>query len=277
MRGVLAGVTGAGLLLMTGFSAQAAPPPDLENLVNSRSGQSEAAIRGRGYEFISSERRGDRVISLWWNENRRQCVEIVTYNGRFISIDSAPPGRCRRNEGPGFPGGPGGGRPPFGQTPQEVRDLVGMPFGPAEAQLRSRGFRFSRAASGSGPRTAFWWGPSQRYCLSIVSANGRFQTLTTTAYEACRDGGSNDPYPGPGYPGGGNRPIRDFSSFPGLRIPDADARLTGAGYGVVDRFRSGNSFYVIWYNRQNRQCLQMTNADSRVRDVRDILNHPQCR
>jgi len=276
MRGVLAGVVGAGLWLLSSAAAKAAPPPDLENLVNSRAGQSEMAVRGRGYEFVSSERRGDRIVSLWWNENRRQCVEIVTVDGRFISIDSAPPGRCRRNEGPGFPGGPGGGgRPPFGSTPPELRDLVGMPFGPAENQLRSRGFRFSRVASGGGPRTAFWWAAGQRYCLSIVSGGGRFQTLTVTANDACRDG--SDPYPGPGYPGGGPRPIRDFSSFPGLRIPDADARLTGAGYGVVDRFRSGSTFYVIWYNRQNRQCLQMTNADARVRDVRDIFSHPQCR
>jgi len=271
-------------------TAFAAPPPDLRDLVGARAGQAENAIRARGYIDVDREQRPGRSIVFWWNQQRGNCVAIETTNGRYQSIDVTPPARCRQGGpggpgfpggpgGPGFPGGPGGpggpgfGQPQFGSTPPGVRDLVGIGSIAGENALRNRGFRFSQAASGGGPRNAFWWAPDQRYCLSVISANNRFQALSVTTDQACRTGViGSPPRPGPG-----GRPIVDFSYFPGMRIPDADARLGNAGFTVVDRFRSGNSFYVIWYNRGARQCLQMTNANSRVVDVRDIRTHPRCR
>lgn len=48
------------------------------------------------------------------------------------------------------------------------------------------------------------------------------------------------------------------------------------GFDNVDSFSSGNTLYGMYYNRRTGQCVQMTNADSQVYDIREIGTHPRC-
>ena len=57
----------------------------------------------------------------------------------------------------------------------------------------------------------------------------------------------------------------------------ADGELTRRGFKNVDGFKSGNTAYTIWSRRDTHQCVQMTVAEGRVEDVRDIGTHPKCR
>jgi len=49
------------------------------------------------------------------------------------------------------------------------------------------------------------------------------------------------------------------------------------GFRSVDSFSSGDTTYGIYYRPESNQCVQVTNADSRVYDIRDIGSHPKCR
>lgn len=86
-----------------------------------------------------------------------------------------------------------------------------------------------------------------------------------------------------GRPGGGQRPgaggvrpalISDINGMDSIRAID---EMTARGFRNVDSFSSGNSLYGIYFNPRTRQCVQLTNANSRVLDARDIRIHPKCR
>ncbi|MBX7053970.1 MAG: hypothetical protein K1X36_03365 [Pyrinomonadaceae bacterium] len=59
------------------------------------SGQSE--LEYRGYVFVKTGEGGDRKWSNYWNGSRRQCITVVTYNGRFDSIVDSPAFDCGRD------------------------------------------------------------------------------------------------------------------------------------------------------------------------------------
>jgi len=106
------------LAAATGMTASAAlaqdTPYDLRDLVNARAAGGETQMQMRGFTAIGSEAGGDRKWTYWWHPQRRQCVSIATFNGKFDSIVSAPEADCRRWGGdrPGRPDRPGSGDRP---------------------------------------------------------------------------------------------------------------------------------------------------------------------
>lgn len=79
-------------------------PNDLRDMVYARAGQAEAELQRRGYVAVRTETGSDRTWTNWWNADRRQCVSIVTRNGRYDSIVTAPAPDCRGGDRPGRPG-----------------------------------------------------------------------------------------------------------------------------------------------------------------------------
>lgn len=63
----------------------------------------------------------------------------------------------------------------------------------------------------------------------------------------------------------------------GMNSIKAIDTMTSRGFANVDSFDSGNTQYGIFYNRATHVCAQLTMADGKVLDARDIKTHPKCR
>ncbi|MCB1023739.1 MAG: hypothetical protein KDB79_05085 [Acidobacteria bacterium] len=81
-------------------------PNDLRNLIGIRASSGEMELRNRGFEFIKSTSDTDRSWSNFWHRNRRLCITVVTFGGRYDSITSSPAFDCNQG-GTGNAGGPG--------------------------------------------------------------------------------------------------------------------------------------------------------------------------
>ena len=55
------------------------------------------------------------------------------------------------------------------------------------------------------------------------------------------------------------------------------SELEQRGFRQVDNFTSGDTRYSIQWREATRQCVQVTIADGRLYDLRDIGQHPKCR
>ncbi|CDO37013.1 MULTISPECIES: hypothetical protein [Novosphingobium] len=53
--------------------------------------------------------------------------------------------------------------------------------------------------------------------------------------------------------------------------------MMNRGFTNVDSFDSGNTQYGIFYKRSTGVCAQLTMADGKVVDARDIKTHPKCK
>ena len=73
---------------------------------------------------------------------------------------------------------------------------------------------------------------------------------------------------------GGSVPIEDLKGMDAVKAIDA---MTSRGFAGVDTITSGSTLYHIYYLASTHQCVQMTTADNRVVDIRDIETHPKCR
>jgi hypothetical protein len=74
-------------------------PRDLRDLVGQRASSGESQLRNRGFVWIKTTEGSDRKWSNWWNNGRRLCISVQTYDGRYASIVTAPRFDCERGGG----------------------------------------------------------------------------------------------------------------------------------------------------------------------------------
>ena len=77
--------------------------------------------------------------------------------------------------------------------------------------------------------------------------------------------------------GSGGSQTGGLSGLSGTDSIAAIDTMTERGFANVDTLESGETQYGIFYNRRSRVCAQLTMADGRVVDARDIQTHPKCR
>lgn len=71
-------------------------------------------------------------------------------------------------------------------------------------------------------------------------------------------------------------PRSDLAGIEGMNSIEAIDVMTARGFRNVDSFSSGNTQYGIFYKAATGLCAQLTMADTRVLEARDIQTHPEC-
>ena len=268
---------GTAILLLLSFSVFAQNTPrDLRDLVGARGSSGERELQNRGYSFVKTEEGGDRKWSYWWNNNRRTCVSVVTYQGRYSSITTSPSADCGQysdNSNNNSNGRQGvtvyseknyrGSSQSFGvgRFLSAGNQLGALRNDDASSVVVERGFRVrlceNEGSSGAGE------GRCEEY------GEGRFNLRyndKASYIEVNRIGGG----------GGGGRQV-DLSDLEGIRASSGEQEMRSRGFRNVDNFRSGSTRYSIWWRSRSRQCIQVAIANGRYDSVTDIGQHDRCR
>ncbi|WP_374274950.1 hypothetical protein [Brevundimonas sp.] len=72
-------------------------------------------------------------------------------------------------------------------TPSDVRDLVGVRASSGEAELVRRGYVNAGGQPGDDRVWTYWWNQGRGVCLSVVTMNGRYDSIIMTPSPDCRD------------------------------------------------------------------------------------------
>lgn len=67
----------------------------LDDLVGARGAGAETELLARGYVDRNARQSNGRPTVTWWNADTRDCVDVVTYDGRVESIRPVDAARCR--------------------------------------------------------------------------------------------------------------------------------------------------------------------------------------
>jgi hypothetical protein len=140
----------------------------LADLVGARGSSGEMELQSRGYQPARTE----GLTTYWWNPGTSSCARVVTADGRYQSVDTVAPAQC---QGSGASSTVAGGPPP------DIADMVGARAGQAEMGMNSRGY----AATRTSGLTSFWWNQSTGVCAQIVTSDGRYQSISAVAPNAC--------------------------------------------------------------------------------------------
>jgi uncharacterized protein with FMN-binding domain len=236
----------------------AAKTPSLADLVGARGSSGEAALEQRGYVYITGyEGSNNSKHSYWWNSSAKHCAHVVTADGRYTSITDGTRSDCNQKDDSG--------------TGAAVAAVAGAAL---LAGILSHKSHHKEGATYDETQTQEF-----EYGYRDGLYNGSYHNATRSeAYARGYEQGVNERQANLRHHsgrGGYSAAVRisDIQGMDSIRAFDV---MTSRGFTGVDSFTTGSTQYGIYYNRNTRQCVQITNADNRVYDIRDISQHPKC-
>lgn len=235
----------------------------LQDIVGARGSSGESELEARGFTYIDGHKGSHYVHTYWWNSKDKNCVEVKTADGRYQKIVDAPNSDCHQKDSGGNTGAAVAGA------------LVGAALIAALASSHKSshhddGQHYSEKVQEEQYERGFNDG------LHNVAYHNYDKTdYYAKGYEA----GVEQRNRNTGYHSGhgGYSHSVSLSGIQGRDAIWAIDEMTARGFVNVDSFSSGNTLYGIYYNQATGQCVQMTNADSKVYDIREIGTHPKCR
>lgn len=219
-------------------------------------------VTQRGFTYINGNvGKHNTKHAYWWNRDSKQCVHIVTRDGRYTSITDASKRDCNQGEGG-----------------SDVAAAVGVVAGAALLGALLGGHKKhhhddQRHHDNDAREAQYERGYSDG--LHNVSYHNYDRSDDyADGYGAGVDQrrANTDYHHGHG---GYDRKAK-FKDLIGDRGPRARSELSNRGFTRVDRFGDDDTRYSVMWRSQSRQCIQVTIADSRVYDIRDIGRHPKC-
>jgi hypothetical protein len=150
---------------------------DLDDLKGMRASSGERELEDLGYHHRNTVKVKDNSIAYWWSPKRQRCIAVTTKDGRYDSIADQPESMCDDDRADS-------GRHHGGRN-SGVDDLVGMRASSGEQELEDRGYKFVNSSKGSDRIWANWWNRSDHKCITVVTKDGRYDSITDTLPADC--------------------------------------------------------------------------------------------
>lgn len=252
-------VAGSALTALAATPVLAEKANQLVDINGTYGRDAEMALRDRGFSHVSTHKntRG-YVYSYWWDEGDDDCVQVEVYDGRVMTINDATDQDCGHHKG-------GNAAAAVGVVAGAA--ILGALLGHKSHHKEGRDYDESKTREFErGYQDGLHNAAYHNYNRDDAYAHG---------YEAGVDERRANLRHHKGR--GGYNATAAFSDLQGARAAGGMSELERRGFRQVDNFTSGNTRYSIQWRGASRQCLQVTIADGRFYDIRDIGQHPNCR
>ncbi|MBX7534674.1 hypothetical protein K3175_03285 [Qipengyuania sp. GH1] len=221
----------------------------------------ESALISRGFTYITGNtNQMGYTYSYWWDASDRNCVSVEAYGGTVETITDASDKDCHH-----------GGN---GSAAAAVGVVAGAAILGALLSHKShhhdddkhlsdaQAEQFYERGYNDGLYNAAYHNYDNNDAYSSGYRAGVDQRSANLRHHSNR---------------GGYGGYAQFADLQGARAAGGMSELERRGFRQVDNFTSGNTRYSIQYRPASRQCVQVTIADGRFYDVRDIGQNPNCR
>lgn len=223
----------------------------LTDINGARGSSAENMLEQRGFTYITGNKNSmGYVYSYWWNAADKNCVQVEVHDGLVSTINDAKDSDCNHSNG---------------NTAAAVGAVAGLAILGAALASKShhhKGKEYNQEQTGEfdrGYKDGLYNASYHNYNRSDAYSDGYAAGVDERNANLSHH-----------HNRGGYVPAVNFSDLRGADAVWAIDQMRDRGFDGVDSFSSGNTLYGIYYNRRTRQCVQMTNADSRVYDIRDI-------
>ncbi|MCK0129105.1 hypothetical protein [Erythrobacter sp. F6033] len=244
---------------MAATPALAEKARDLQFINGSLGRDAERQLQDRGFAHISTHKSSSGYVnSYWWDEGDDKCVTVEVYDGRVMTINDASDQDCGKHKGDDALAAVGvvAGAALLGSLfGHKSHHREGKEYNNEDTNHFERGYQ-------DGLHNASYHNYDRSNAYSHGYEKGVDEREANLRHHHRR---------------GGYQRAAQFKDLQGDRARGGMEALEQRGFRQVDNFASGETRYSIQWQPQTRQCLQVTIADGRFYDLRDIGRHPECR
>lgn len=235
----------------------------LRDLVNIRASSGESELESRGYSLTHTTKGDDRVWGYWWNPSSKNCICVATMDGRFSSITDTLPGDCNQKE---KSGGNTGAKVGAGVAAAAIIGAIVLAH---KSNNHSDNKHYEdpnqEAEYERGYRDGLYNSTYHNYSNTDYYRKGYEEGVDQRRRETSYSTGQ-----------GGYRPHVNLRDLVGIRASSGESEMQSRGFRNVNTLKAGEDVYSTWFNRETRQCVQVTIVDGRYNSI-DEMQKPECR
>lgn len=251
MRGsrLSVGSLGVAALALCSVPVMAENARDMRFIVGLKSSPATQILKQRGFEFKADKDQANTRHTYWWSKENDNCLHVRSMSGVVVGVDDASDRDCKE----------GGG----GSTAAVVGVAAGAALIAAILAGKKKDKDHNEKYSTQDERDFY---DSGFYDGSHGNAfhNPRGSAAYVDGFaEGSRHRETHESKVG-------------FSDLTNARAAGGMTQMENRGFTQVDNFVSGTTRYSIQWRPQSSQCVQITIADGRFKDLRDIGQHPKC-
>lgn len=247
------------LAAMSSSPTLAQAPRPIADLVGARAAGGETQLEARGYVHIKTQKGDDRAWSYWWQPQRRECVSVAVFDGRFDAITPTPAADCNQSDKKGGSGA-------------AAAAVAGIAILGAAALAHSShnhdsGKHFDDGVAEDqferGYRDGLYGQSYHNYDRSDAYSDGYSRGVAQRGYEIEHREGHAEW-------AGGYSPSVNVNDLVTQRAAGADVELQRRGFRTVNAYQAGTNSYTIRTNDRTGQCVQVAVSEGRVRYISAI-------
>jgi hypothetical protein len=232
----------------------AAAPSNLADLVGAKGAGGETQLEARGYVLHHAAEADDGKYTYWWNASRKDCVRVLTSDGRYSAIKSTTASDC---------GQKGSSNDKAAAIAIGAAALIGVAALASKSHHRDDKDYDERGTADfeRGYRDGLYNESYHNYSRSDAYADG---------YQAgVREHGQQTSYRDHGgY--GGYQPYSDYNDLVGRSNDFADAQLGRRGFRYQGKDEKGSGHERTYWNGRTKQCISVRTNNGNVTDINSI-------
>ena len=246
---------------MIAVPAMAEKARELTFINGSLGRDAEYQLRDRGFTHVSTHKQSNGyVYSYWWDSADDDCVNVEVYDGRVMTINDASDQDCGHHKG--------------SDAAAAVGVVAGAAILGAILGHKSHHHEDGKHYDDRDTDQQFERGHTDGLYHYPFHNPDKSQAYVDGYHAGVEERAANGEHH---YGRGGDAQVARFKDLKDARAAGGMSQLEQRGFRQVDNFTSGDTRYSIQWRPQSNQCVQVTIADGRFYDLRDIGRHPKCR
>lgn len=239
-----------GAMMVQAVPATAQTPGSVRDLVGARAAGGETQLENRGYHYITGSTKNNRKFNYYWNGNTRECLRVVTYDGRFETVTTTSASDCNQR---------GGGGDKAAAIAIGAAAILGIAALASKSHHRDDKYQDERSTAEfeRGYRDGLYNQSYHNY--------GRSDAYSHGYEEGVRERGNETSYrPGNQYNYGGYSGYANVNDLIGRERGSAVMELNNRGFSLRDNKKTEEGRYMTFWRAQSNQCVLLHSQGGRV-------------
>jgi hypothetical protein len=246
----------ASAMMVQAVPAMADTPGSVRDLVGARAAAGENSLEGRGYHYVTGSMKNNRKFNYYWNGNTRECLRVVTYDGRFETITTTGHSDCNQR---------GGSGDKTAAIAVGAAAILGIAALASKSHHRDDKYQDERSTAEfeRGYRDGLYNHAYHNYGRSDAYSHGYEEGVRERSHESSYRPGNHHNY-------GGYSGFANVNDLYGRERQSAISELIQRGFMVRDNKKTDEGRYITLWRAQSNQCVILHSQNGSVVSVESV-------
>jgi hypothetical protein len=251
-----ASLLAAAAMVMPGVPAMAQTPGSVRDLVGAKAAGGESTLEDRGFHYITGSTKNSRKFNYWWNGNTKECVKVVTYDGRFETITKTTNADCNQK---------GGSGDKTAAIAIGAAAILGIAALASKSHHRDDKYQDERSTAEfeRGYRDGLYNHAYHNYGRSDAYSHGFEEGVRERSQESSYRPGSHAGF-------GGYSGYVNVNDLEGRPRDGAIREITSRGFAMRDNKKTDDGRYITFWRSQSNQCVLLHSQNGFVVSMESV-------